>query len=173
MFRSEMRLATAILLFAVAVLAPSLTFAFRNEPDGFRGIKWGTEIAQVPDMVLDKGAGDLKWYRRKSDKLKIGDADVDYIVYGFYKNEFLSVLIGYKGFRNFTELKAILFHQYGEGRKLGQSLEQYWWLGNNVSIKLEFGEVSEVGQIWYNYRPNNGQLRNDDKENAKKGAKDL
>jgi len=173
MFLSEKRLVTAIILLAVAILAPSLTFAFRNEPDGFRGIKWGTEITQLPDLVIDKGAGDLKWYRRKSDKLEIGDANVDYIVYGFYKNEFLSVLIGYKGFRNFTELKSILFHQYGEGRKLGQSLEQYWWLGSNVSIKLEFGEVSEVGQIWYNYRPNNGQPQTDDIEKAKKGAKDL
>ena len=26
--------------------------AFQNEPDGFRGIKWGTNISELPDMVL-------------------------------------------------------------------------------------------------------------------------
>jgi len=70
-FLSEETLVTAIILLAVAVLAPSLTFGFRNEPDGFRGIKWGTEIAHLPDLVIDKGAGDLECYRRKSDNLKI------------------------------------------------------------------------------------------------------
>jgi len=173
MFPSEKRLVMAVFLLIVAVSAPSLTFAFQNEPDGFRGIKWGTEISQLPDFVFDKGAGDLKWYRRRRDKLKIGAADVGHITYGFYKNEFLAVLIGYEGFHNFTDLKAIFFYQYGEGRKLDQSLEQYWWLGRDVSIKLEYGKVSQKGQIWYNYTPNRGQMPTDDNERAKEGAKDL
>ncbi len=173
MFHSKKKLGSLffILIVSVAVAIPG--FAFQNEPDGFRGIKWGTDISESPDFVADKGVGDLKWYRRKSDKLKIGDADVEYIAYGVYKKEFLSVLIGYKGFQNFTELKTIFFYQYGEGRKLDQFLEQYWWLGSNVSIKFEYGEVSQNGQIWYNFRSITGQMQADDKEKAKKGAKDL
>ncbi len=27
-------------------------FSFQNEPDGFCGIKWGTDISEVPEMVL-------------------------------------------------------------------------------------------------------------------------
>jgi len=61
--------------------------AFKNEPDGFRGLKWGD--APTEDMVFSyrvvseyniyKG----NYYYRKSDKLNIGSAELDSIKYIF------------------------------------------------------------------------------------------
>jgi hypothetical protein len=43
---------TKILMAALFVLIPLSVNAFKNEPDGFRGIKWGTNIKDLKDMKL-------------------------------------------------------------------------------------------------------------------------
>ena len=49
-----------------------------SDPDGFRGIKWGTEISALNDMEKveeDQSSNkDLVWYTRKGDTLAIGEA---------------------------------------------------------------------------------------------------
>ncbi len=47
---------------------------FKNEPDGFGGIKWGTDIAFLSDMVyVDDltGCSEFKSYKREKDKNKL------------------------------------------------------------------------------------------------------
>ena len=71
-----------------------------SEPDGFRGIKWGTEISTLKDMVfvmaIDK---DVKRYERKRDELKMGKAKLDYIQYEFRKGNFFWWRWGFKGLK--------------------------------------------------------------------------
>ncbi len=51
-----------------------------SEPDGFRDIKWGTDISTLKDMALvmsiDK---DTKRYKRNGDVLRMGDVNLSYI----------------------------------------------------------------------------------------------
>jgi hypothetical protein len=65
------------------------------DPDGFRDIKWGTEISRLKDMEeveQDKSSGkDLVWCRRKGDTLAIGKAKLENIFYSFWMGEFESV----------------------------------------------------------------------------------
>jgi len=77
-----------------------------SESDGFRGIKWGTDVSTLPDMIYDgslnvdyKGGAvcKLDCYRKKEDKLQIGEANVERILYVFHKNKFGEVLIEIKG----------------------------------------------------------------------------
>jgi len=73
-------------------------FKLGSEPDGFRGIKWGTEISTLKDMVfvmaIDK---DVKRYERKRDELKMGKAKLDYIQYEFRKGKFYLVEMAFQG----------------------------------------------------------------------------
>ena len=88
-----------------AQLAPT----FPNEPDGFRGIKWGAKIGRLSGMELVGREGNEKYYIRAGDKLKVGEAAVEKITYGFYRDEFFKVRIHVKGLMNYLELKQTLF----------------------------------------------------------------
>lgn len=58
------------------------SYAFQNEPDGFRGIKWGSEAAKYKDLTLaiyKSNTNDLKVYMRYDEKLNIGDVHINYI----------------------------------------------------------------------------------------------
>jgi len=170
---SQRDLETLVFLLIISVWVSLPAFAFQNEPDGFRGIKWGTNISELPDMSLFEDYGNSKSYLRKGDKLKIGDADIGRIGYGFYKGRFNKLFIIYKGSLNFTKLKDIFFGQYGQGSKPNRFMEQYYWVGETVSISFEHSEITKEGKIFYTYDPISNEKEADRKEKAKNGAKDL
>ena len=170
---SQRMLGTLVFLLIISVCVAIPALAFQNEPDGFRGIKWGTNLSELPDMVLTEDVGDEKFYTRKSDKMKIGEADIGRISYRFYKNRFCGVLVGFTGSSNFTKLKAVLFDQYGQPEQTNQFMEKYSWLGGSVVIALHYNEISKTGNIFYGFIPIRQEEEMDDKQKAKKGAKDL
>jgi len=122
-----------------------------SEPDGFRGIKWGTEISTLKDMVfvmaIDK---DVKRYEKKRDELKIGKAKLDYIQYEFRKGRFYLVEIGFQGIRNFNQVKEIMFETYGKGQSMLEKKEKltesYFWEGEKTDIIMIF-DADEGGGI--------------------------
>ena len=79
-----------ILLVGVGLLvflSNSLCFAkgFQNEPNGFRGIKWGTDIKTLKDMKYLINYEDvIDMYSRDKDKLFFGKAKIGSIHYIFY-----------------------------------------------------------------------------------------
>jgi len=143
-----------LIVFSAFLILSSLpAFAFQNEPDGFREIKWGTNISELTDMLLVESGRDSEYYCRKNDKTKIGDTNIDQISYGFYKNRFYVVLVEYTGFLNFTKLKAILFDQYGKPDQPNQLMEKYFWSGRTVDIYFDYNEILKKGAIYYAFRP--------------------
>ena len=74
-------------------LLGSLVFAeydykLGSEPDGFRGIKWGTDISTLKDMeylFTDPSYGGIEVYRKKNDNLRIGGVRLKTIIYGFWE----------------------------------------------------------------------------------------
>ena len=64
------------------LLITGIGFAFQNEPDGFRGLKWGdapTEDMKFLGQIIYEG----NLYHREGDKLNIGSAKLDNISYWF------------------------------------------------------------------------------------------
>ena len=140
-----------LLIISAGVAIPAL--AFRNEPDAFRGIKWGTNISELNDMLVLESGKDTLYYTRRNDTMKIGDVDIDHISYGFYKSRLFVVLVEYNGHLNFTKLKAILIDQYGEPHQPNQLMEKYFWSGGTVDIFFDYDEKSKNGNIYYAFRP--------------------
>ncbi|MFX0198755.1 MAG: hypothetical protein ACFFCW_21745 [Candidatus Hodarchaeota archaeon] len=117
-------------------------------------IEWGASISDLPDMVLMEVVGSGKRvYTREGEKLKIGDVDVERIMYGFYKDRLYEVQIRFRRSSSFAKLKEKLFRVYGPGRQRRRSLETYQWYGNNTSVFLGYDEKSEKGVIDYTFVP--------------------
>ena len=119
---------------------------FKNEPDWFRGLKWGD--APTEDMVF---LGELPHagnsYIRIGDKLNIGSADIYHIFYRFnlYSNQFYNVSLRFTGKYNYDILKIIFEGRFGEPTwKDGDWLQ---WVGDKVQIQLRFNSGKGEGYI--------------------------
>jgi len=141
----------------------------RIEPDGFRDIKWGTEISTMKDMVKveqekSSNSGTV-WYRREGDALAMGKAKLENIFYSFWMGSFESVWIDIEGKENFGAVKEELFERFGksfefnerirnldkmEGREQSATRhdgELYTWWGKNADILLIYSKERDKGTL--------------------------
>lgn len=143
----------AVVLTMTLLFPLQTSWGFQNEPEDFRGIKWGTHIDQLPDMVLHAQSGDSKVYFRKNDKLKIGGANLLQIWYFFSMDRLYSVVITFEELSNYNHLKAELFKRYGAGYPLDRFMEKYRWMGSDIIIFFEYDEMNDEGKLSYYYLP--------------------
>jgi hypothetical protein len=142
-----------VLLLSILIFPSFKIYAFQNEPDGFRGIKWGTNIKDLPEMGTPTATGsdNSQFYARKDDKLKIGDADLESLSYLFYKDRFFSVFITFSSLANATAIRETSFQQYGAGHRPNRFMQRYFWTGSTMSITYDYNEVSKIGALSYFY----------------------
>jgi hypothetical protein len=147
-----------ILIFVVGIFGctqkATSPFKPNSEPDGFAGIKWSTEFSEVKsDMVelrsvINPTEPDVKikiYYTKKGDDLKMGEAQLDKIEYGFFRGKFAEVQITATGSDNFNHLKKVLFEKYGTVDKPVQGL--YPWNGSVTRIALRYDEPAKTSSL--------------------------
>ncbi len=170
-----------LILICCVVLVGSLAYAepgdFKpgSEPDGFRGIKWGQDISTIEGLVLvvtDLSHSGIDVYAREGDELKIGAAELDGIYYGFWQDKVCNVQIYINGDVNFERVKAVVFEKFGEGFQSNEYTESYTWLGEKVSMLLDYNESSEEGLFCMWSQEMAKQREEWEKEQAKKGAEE-
>ena len=140
-------LTIAFSVFLIACAGSTKHAKSRSEPDGFRGIRWGTEISALGDMEKveqeESSNNDLVWYKRKGDKLAIGKASLKGIFYGFWMGNFESVWIDFEGDDNFESLKKELFEQFG---KVRESVKEFYaWGGKDTEMSLSYSRDRRNG----------------------------
>ena len=118
-----------------------LEFISGSEPDGFRSIKWGTDISTLKDMALVMTIdNDTKRYKRKGDALRMGEVKLDYIHYEFWKGIFYLADIGFEGVENWNNLRVRMFATFGKGRSESEEGDQlpvrYRWEGEKTTITM-------------------------------------
>ena len=180
----------------LSILLPVFAFAeepFPNEPTGFRGIKWGTDLSKIPDMMLLKDNGDIKLYIKRGEKLKIVDSELISILYKTFNNKLFSVIIDFEAdFKGYLKLRNVLVSLYGYGyttssrRFLSKDFTPYYWWtsfwrGDKVRLTLTYNSGSTLGKIFYDYKPikkeydakESEERQKQIKEDAKRAKEDL
>jgi len=104
----------ALALFMLVLLFTLNAFAFQNEPDGFRDIKWGTNLNALQDMKVSSKYMDTIYYGRNKDKMSIEGAKLASISYLFCDNSFCEVQAWVLDYENFRVLKKAYFKKFGE-----------------------------------------------------------
>jgi len=120
-----------------AVLVSSVVFAFENEPDGFRGIKWGTPFATNASEMTNvaKVHGGHTVYHRKRDKMQIGGAELNSIGYGYFEGRFYTALIKTDVVQK-RALKMAFTSQFGKPEQKNEYIEKYHWAGKKTFIQF-------------------------------------
>ena len=138
-----------VLFVILGSLVISPVIAFQNEPDGFRGIKWGSDFsAHEKEMSLAEKGKSENYYLRKNDKMAIGGAELKYLVYGYWKGKFTSVFMLTTGASNKSALIRAFQTQFGSGVKPNQFLDEYVWRGAATSISLKCDAIGEKCQVF-------------------------
>jgi len=146
-----------------------------SEPDGFRGIKWGTKISTLKGMEYvrtDPSSGGIKVYIRKGDDLHIGSAKLERIEYGFWKGKFFDVYIITKGSTNFSGLADAVFEKFGMGFQPNKSEVSFMWIGDITQMTLEYNEVTKKGILHMYSEKISAQQEAYAKQKAKQKAKE-
>ncbi len=136
----------------------------------FRGIPWGADKREVPDLVAGPKRAEAEAFTRSEQK-RVGDIEVDNIYYIFYKGKFGAAMIIFQGSSNFSGLKDALSQKYGPGRKADQLQEEYNWTLEDLTIHFEYSAAKNKGSINYFFKPL-VQQREEDRAKARKKALD-
>jgi len=142
----------------------------RSDPDGFRGIRWGTEISALNDMEKveeDQSSDrDLVWYTRKGDTLAIGEAKFKNVFFSFWMGRFDSAWIDFEGDENFEALKKELLERFGKVREPEEPVRKmqrgvmtepsmkplegfYAWWGRNTEVVLSYSKDRHKGTLTF------------------------
>ena len=159
---------------AAPTTVPAARTKVLDKWSGFRDLKWGTKIADVPGMILVKDSGDSKRYRREGDKLAIGEAELKEIDYVFYKGRFYCLWIESVGYSNWKALKDAVFATYGKGDQPNEFIEKYYWFNReDVGMSLDYNEFAKRTIICMFYNPIRDEEKADQAKKAKEAGKDF
>jgi hypothetical protein len=187
-------LAIVFSIFLIGCFASTRSSKSPSEPDGFRDIKWGTEITTLKGMEKadqDKSSeSDLVWYTRKGDTLAIGKAKLENISYSFWMGNFESVWIDFEGDENFETLKKELFERFGkvleseelmkkmdkrvgeEPSTIGHAEQFYAWWGKKTEMTLSYSKGRHKGILYINSKMISEERRAYEKQKEKQKEKE-
>jgi len=112
---------------------------YKNEPDGFRGIRWGQNINELKKMrLVSRDRKVFSTYSRSGDPLYLGKAKLNYVRYLFWHNKFYEARMSAAP-DQLHLLKTVLSEKYGEGNNPnGQNSKahDYSWTDDGATIRL-------------------------------------
>ena len=118
---------------------------------GFRDLPWGTELVALTDFVkleTDSGIRDVKEYKRKNDKLTLGRANLQSIVYAFWRDQFFTVTIWAEGEENYHALRDYSINQFGNNYHDDKTSQKYLWSNTLTDVMLKYDENEQIGVLW-------------------------
>lgn len=155
-------------------LFSNLAFAFENEPDGFRGLKWQDDFSQhETNLSIVEDGKNVKFYSKKDDQLKIGGAELEQIVYGFRENKFGYVIIKVNGYSNKSALIDAFKTQFGRGIKRNKYIDRYEWTGSTAMITIDCKTLRDECSAYIQSTAVFNEARQKEKDAAANAAKDF
>ena len=150
----RLKTAFTLLTFILLIVIPASTgFAFPNEPEDFRGIRWETNISQLKRMKILEDGGNFKTYVRDNDKMRMGEVELTRIGYAFYKGRFLAAWVNFNSPSNFAKVKRLLFKRHGRGFQPNRLFEKYIWFSVRMGISLDYNTKTKRGAVTYIFKP--------------------
>jgi hypothetical protein len=149
-----------ILLSAMTLLAQDKMFTYDysfkpgTEPDGFRGLKWQTNIATLDPlntMEVIAIVGPLVYYKKNKEDLYLVTVKLDDIIYEFWNGKFSGVIIKVRGENQFQILKEYVFARFGPGQR-SKALEQlnvqdFYYNGVKTRMYLKYSDIDRTGEL--------------------------
>jgi len=140
----------AVVVFVVCLSGAAWAgdYVMVEHPTSFRGLSWGTPLADIPDLMAVKGNGFKNTYFKKDERLTFGDAEILSVAYYFRKDKLYRVGVAFSGRANHFLIKERLFGMYGPGRGVGQ---RYGWMWPDFSVEITYDDEAKGGGLFYTF----------------------
>ena len=178
-----------LLVIVLVFLITGTGFAFQNEPDGFRGLKWGdaptedmkflgetTEyiIGNYPEPTITNTKTNR--YYKRSEKNNIGSAELYNIFYSFnlYSNQFYKVMCVFYNEDNYNILGIIFREEFGEPTYIDKRKNKYFlhWTGDKTEVQLYYNPKDNKGWIEFKSMEIHPEKIEDNKQKELEKAKE-
>ena len=141
-------------VFFLLILSCSENNSDKDYPTNFRGIKWGTKITELQDMVFVESREQLKAYVIENDDLRIGSTDIQTVFYLFSEDFFCGVLVEYQGMDNHNRIKNLYIEKYGNPQIVNEpKMRSEWVWTGEVGVAVKYDKQKETGYLIYLYSP--------------------
>lgn len=137
-----------MVLVALFFIVPSTTFAFQNEPDGFRTLYWGESLQEVEknsevQSLKYSGRNTIENSKEYTGVLNISSISGQYardnqLKLSFWNNKLYRIEISFVGM-NFSKMKEAMTLNFGEPEYDKTKWSTYRWTGNTTILELVSG----------------------------------
>jgi len=161
-----------IVVMIVLIVSASACLA-SGDIDGFRGIKWGTDISKMPGFKkvgTDPSYGGIDIFSRSKDSMSIGAAKLDSIQYGSWHGKFCNLSIKTTGYVNYQALLAASKEKFGDPSQPNQYIEKYYWDSDSAAMLADYNQFSHKGNIYMFSKEISKEQKEYDNAKAQEGA---
>lgn len=118
---------------------------------GLSGLYWKAppdSIAGLVKTATEPSYGGIDQYQRPGDDLRLGQTQLDGMVYGFWRSQLYTIMMWVEGRPGYQRLKETINAYYGAGQPSASGLERYIWKDADTDRMLEFDENLNTGIFW-------------------------
>jgi hypothetical protein len=119
-----------------------------DNANGFRGVKFGSSMDSISGLELEQDRGSLKLYTKKDEKMLLGPALLDEIVYYFFEGKLYGVALHSADGQDSSNLLRILQLAYGYGAQPDQNAPIFFWSGKTASARFGMNPVSGAAEAF-------------------------
>jgi hypothetical protein len=141
------------------VLTGVLHAAELNE--SFLGVKWGTNISELPNFKKISGKEDVAYYENPTKIYTVFEVENPSVIYGFYKDQFFATYIQVDTFKVFERVKDHISEKFGIPKTILRMKSRqtiYRWKHQGIKIKLKLFELEGKMKLAFYYKPLSNKL---------------
>ena len=131
----------------------------------FLGVKWGTNISELPKFKKISGKDDVAYYTNPAKVYTVFEVENPSVTYGFYKGQFFATYIQINSFSVFERVKDHISEKFGESKtKLKMKARQtiHKWKHQDIKIKLKLFELEGKMKLAFYYSPLSNKLNEEE-----------
>ena len=129
--------------------------------DGFLGVKWATNISDLPNFKKLSGKDDVAYYENPTKMYTVFEVKNPTVIYGFYKDQFFATYIQVDTFNIFSRVKDHITEKFGPPKTILKMKSQqtiYRWKHQDIKIKLKHFELENKMKLAFYYTPLSNKL---------------
>ena len=133
--------------------------------ESFLGVKWGTNISELPKFKKISGKDDVAYYTNPAKVYTVFEVENPSVIYGFYKDQFFATYIQINSISVFERVKDHISEKFGESKtKLKMKARQtiHKWKHQDIKIKLKLFELEGKMKLAFYYSPLSNKLNEEE-----------
>ena len=145
-----------ILIAAVLVIMISAPTRAEEFGDGIHGMQWASPISEHPKLVKIRETDSVAYYIDADAIYKLGEVQVDRVVYGFYEDKLFAGFISLSNPLQLVNLKRHFETRYGPPRISSSDdnhVTVYRWKSDRIKIKLKQREATNEAKMAIYFTP--------------------